>query len=60
MSEPFLGDIKLFGFGFAPRGYALCDGQLLPIAQNQALYSLLGTTFGGNGSTDFALPDLRG
>jgi microcystin-dependent protein len=60
MSDPFLGDIKLFGFGFAPRGYALCDGQLLPIAQNQSLYSLLGTTFGGNGSTDFALPDLRG
>jgi len=60
MSDPFLGDIKLFGFGFAPRGYALCDGQLLPIAQNQSLYSLLGTTYGGDGRTTFALPDLRG
>jgi microcystin-dependent protein len=60
MSEPFLADVKIFGFNFAPRGYAMCDGQLLPIAQNQALYSLLGTTYGGDGRTTFALPDLRG
>lgn len=60
MSEPFLGEIKLLSFGFAPKGWAFCDGQHLPIAQNQALFSLLGTTFGGNGVTTFALPDLRG
>ncbi len=60
MSEPFLGDIKLFGFNFAPRGFALCDGQLLPIAQHQSLFSLLGTSYGGDGVTTFALPDLRG
>jgi microcystin-dependent protein len=60
MSEPFLGQIKLFGFNFAPRGWAFCDGQLLPINQNQALFSLLGTTYGGDGRTTFALPDLRG
>lgn len=60
MSEPFLGEIRIFGFNFPPRGWALCDGQILPIAQNQALYSLLGTTYGGNGTTSFALPDLRG
>jgi len=60
MSEPFLGEIKMVGFNFAPRGWANCDGQLLPINQNQSLYSLLGTTFGGDGSTTFALPDLRG
>lgn len=59
-SEPFLGQIKMFGFNFAPRGWALCDGQLLPINQNQSLYSLLGTTYGGDGRTSFALPDLRG
>lgn len=60
MSEPFIGEIKMFGGNFAPRGYALCQGQLLSIAQNTALFSLLGTTYGGNGQTTFALPDLRG
>ncbi len=60
MAEPFIGEIKMFGGNFAPRGYALCDGQLLPIAQNQALFSLLGTIYGGDGRTTFALPDLRG
>jgi microcystin-dependent protein len=60
MSEPFLAEIRVFSFQFAPRGWALCNGQLLPINQNQALFSLLGTTFGGNGQTNFALPDLRG
>ena len=58
--EPFLGEIKMFGGNFAPRGYAFCNGQLLPINQNQALFSLLGTTYGGDGRTTFALPDLRG
>ncbi len=60
MSEPFLSEIRIFSFDFAPRGWALCNGQLLPINQNQALFSLLGTTYGGNGQTNFALPDLRG
>lgn len=60
MSEPFIGEVRLFGFEFAPRGWALCAGQLLSIQQNQALFSLLGTTYGGNGTTTFALPDLRG
>ena len=60
MSDPFLAEIKMVGFNFAPRGWALCDGQLLPIAQNSALFSLLGTTYGGDGRTTFALPDLRG
>ncbi|MEX0331516.1 MAG: phage tail protein [Puniceicoccaceae bacterium] len=60
MSEPFIGEIKLYGFTFAPRGWALCDGQLLAIAQNQALFSLLGTIYGGDGRTSFGLPDLRG
>lgn len=60
MSEPFLGEIRLFGFNFAPRGWAMCDGQILPINQNQSLYSILGTTYGGDGRTTFALPDLRG
>ena len=60
MSEPFLAEIRMVGFNFAPRGWAFCDGQLLPINQNQALYSLLGTTYGGDGRTSFALPDLRG
>lgn len=60
MSEPFLAEIKLFSFGFSPRGWANCAGQLLPINQNQALFSLLGTTYGGNGTTNFALPDFRG
>ena len=58
--EQYLGEIKICSFDFAPRGWAFCEGQLLPINQNQALYSLLGTTFGGNGQTNFALPDLRG
>lgn len=60
MSEPFLAEIRPFAFNFAPRGWALCDGQLLPINQNQALFSLLGTTYGGDGRITFALPDLRG
>ena len=60
MAEPFLSEIRIFSFNFAPRGWALCNGQLLPINQNQALFSLLGTTYGGNGQTNFALPDLRG
>lgn len=60
MSEPFLAEIKMFGFNFAPRGWASCDGQILPINQNQALFSLLGTTYGGDGRTSFALPELRG
>ena len=60
MSEPFLGQISVFAFSFAPRGWAQCNGQVLPIAQNQALFALLGTTYGGNGTTTFALPDLRG
>jgi microcystin-dependent protein len=59
MSEPFLGEIMVIGFNFAPRGWAFCDGQILPINQNQSLYSLLGTTYGGDGRTSFALPDLR-
>jgi len=59
MSEPFLAEIRIFGFNFAPRGWAFCDGQILPINQNQSLYSLLGTTYGGDGRTSFALPDLR-
>ncbi|MCA9638552.1 MAG: phage tail protein [Myxococcales bacterium] len=58
--EPFLGQIMMFAGNFAPRGWALCDGQLLPISQNQALFSILGTTYGGDGRTTFALPDLRG
>ena len=58
--EPFIGQIQAFGFNFAPRGWAMCEGQLLPISQNTALFSLLGTTFGGDGRTTFALPDLRG
>ena len=60
MSDPFLGEIKMMSFGFAPRGWALCNGQIMQIAQNQALFSLLGTTYGGNGTTTFALPDFRG
>jgi microcystin-dependent protein len=60
MANPFMGEIKIIGFNFAPQGWAFCDGQLLPINQNQALFSLLGTTYGGNGQTNFALPDLRG
>ena len=60
MAEPFLSEIRMFSFGFAPAGWALCNGQLLPINQNQALFSLLGTTYGGNGQTNFALPNLQG
>ncbi len=60
MSEPFLAEIKIVGFNFAPRGWAFCDGQILPINQNQSLYSLMGTTYGGDGRTSFGLPDLRG
>lgn len=60
MSEAFIGEIRMMSFTFAPRGWAPCNGQLLPINQNQALFSLLGTTYGGNGTTTFALPDLRG
>ncbi len=60
MAEPFLSEIRIVSFGFAPQGWALCNGQLLPINQNQALFALLGTTYGGNGQTNFALPDFRG
>lgn len=59
MGDPYLGEIKLFSFDWAPRGWAMCNGQLLPINQNQALFSLLGTTYGGDGRTTFALPDFR-
>ncbi len=60
MAEPFLGEIRMVSFNFAPKGWALCNGQLLPINQNQALFALLGTTFGGDGRTNFALPNLQG
>src|SRR3954452_14925268 len=59
MSEPFIGEIRMFGGNFAPRGWALCNGQLLSIAQNTALFSLLGTTYGGDGQTTFGLPNLQ-
>lgn len=59
MAEPFLSEIRIMSFVFAPKGWALCNGQLLPINQNQALFALLGTTFGGDGRVNFALPDLR-
>ncbi|VXC11415.1 Phage tail protein [Flavobacterium sp. 9AF] len=59
-TEPFIGEIKIFGFYFPPRGYMTCQGQILPIAQNTALFSLIGTTYGGNGQTTFGLPDLQG
>jgi microcystin-dependent protein len=59
MSEPYIAEIRPFAFNFAPRGWATCDGQLLPINQNQSLYSIVGTTYGGDGRTTFALPDLR-
>ena len=59
MSEPFLAEVRIVGFNFPPRGWAFCDGQILPINQNQSLYSLLGTTYGGDGRTSFALPDIR-
>jgi len=60
MSEPFLSEIKIMSFGFAPKGWALCNGQLMPINQNQALFSLLGTTYGGDGRVNFGLPNLQG
>jgi microcystin-dependent protein len=60
MAEPFLSEIRIMSFVFPPKGWALCDGQLLPINQNQALFSLLGTTYGGDGRVNFGLPDLRG
>lgn len=60
MSEPFLGEIRIVGFNFAPRGWAKCDGAILPINQNQSLYALLGTAYSGDGRTSFGLPDLRG
>src|SRR5271156_4577149 len=60
MSLPFLCEIRVMSFNFAPKGWAMCNGQLLPINQNQALFSLLGTTYGGNGQTTFALPNLQG
>ena len=60
MAEPFIGQIVMFGGNFAPRGWAFCDGQLLAINTNQALFSILGTTYGGDGRTSFGLPDLRG
>ncbi|MFY1829874.1 phage tail protein [Myxococcus fulvus] len=60
MSEPYIGEIRMFAGNFAPRGWAFCQGQILSIAQNTALFSILGTTYGGNGQTTFALPDLRG
>ena len=60
MAEPFLGELRMMSFNFPPKGWAFCNGQTLAIAQNQALFSLLGTTYGGNGQTTFALPNLRG
>lgn len=60
MADPFLSEIRIMSFGFAPRGWALCNGQLLPINQNQALFSLLGTTYGGDGRVNFSLPNLQG
>jgi microcystin-dependent protein len=60
MAEPFMGELKLAAFNFAPKGWSLCDGQLMPINQNQPLFALLGTTYGGNGQTTFGLPDMRG
>jgi microcystin-dependent protein len=60
MADPFVAEIRIFPFNFPPKGWAFCDGQLLPISQNTALFSLLGTTYGGNGKSNFALPDLQG
>ncbi|MBK9375497.1 MAG: phage tail protein [Holophagales bacterium] len=60
MADPFVAEIRIFPFNFAPRGWAWCDGQILPLSQNTALFSLLGTTYGGNGKSNFALPDLQG
>ena len=60
MADPFVAEIRIFPFNFAPKGWAWCDGQLLPLSQNTALFSLLGTTYGGDGKSNFALPDLQG
>ena len=60
MSDPFVAEIRIFGFQFAPKGWALCNGQLIPISQNTALFSLLGTYYGGDGKSTFALPDMQG
>lgn len=60
MADPFVAEIRIFPFNFPPRGWAFCDGQLMPLSQNTALFSLLGTTYGGNGKSNFALPDLQG
>jgi microcystin-dependent protein len=60
MADPFVAEIRMFGFNFAPKGWAFCDGQLMPISQNTALFSLLGTTYGGDGKSTFALPDMQG
>src|SRR4051812_9068855 len=60
MADPFVAEIRIFPFNFAPKGWAFCDGQLLPLSQNTALFSLLGTTYGGDGKSNFALPDLEG
>src|ERR1044071_1617807 len=60
MADPFVAEIRIFPFNFAPKGWAFCDGQILPLSQNTALFSLLGTTYGGNGQSTFALPDLQG
>ena len=60
MADPFVAEIRVFGFNFAPKGWAFCDGQLLPLSQNTALFSLLGTTYGGDGKSNFALPDIQG
>jgi microcystin-dependent protein len=60
MADPFVAEIRIFPFNFAPRGWAWCDGQLMPLSQNTALFALLGTTYGGNGKSNFALPDLQG
>jgi len=60
MASPFVAEIRIFGFNFPPRGWAFCDGQILPISQNTALFSLLGTTYGGDGKSNFALPNLQG
>jgi len=60
MADPFVAEIRIFAFNFAPKGWAFCDGQILPLSQNTALFSLLGTTYGGDGKSNFALPDLQG
>src|ERR1700755_176299 len=60
MADPFVAEIRMFPFNFAPKGWAFCDGQLLPLSQNTALFSLLGTTYGGDGKSTFALPDMQG